>query len=174
MKKVFCVLAVAALFVVSFSSCGGNTKTATELLTQKNGWVLSSATSEPAYHMLDGTVAQDLINDKYLYDFEAAYIIVFNENGNEIVKPGKVVAGEEVPDDECYRAETSLGNWTFDNAENPSIISLQIPFFYDEAMEVCKLVSLTENEMRIQCTINDNADPAKQICTFMLNYVPAK
>ena len=122
MKKVLSVLAIAALFVVSFSSCGGNEKTATELLTQKNGWVLSSATSAPAYQMLDGSFAGDLINDGYLYDFEAAYIIAFNENGNEIVKPGKVVAAEDF-DGDAYREETSLGNWSFDKTENPEYIN---------------------------------------------------
>ena len=137
MKKVLSVLAIAALFVVSFSSCGGNEKTATELLTQKNGWVLSSATSAPAYQMLDGSFAGDLINDGYLYDFEAAYIIAFNENGNEIVKPGKVVAAEDF-DGDAYREETSLGNWSFDKTENPEYITLQIPFFYDEEAEYCQ------------------------------------
>ena len=171
MKKVFCVLAVAALFVLSFSSCGKE-KTATELLTQKNGWVLSSATSAPAYQMLDGSYAGDLINDGYLYDFEAAYIIAFNENGNEIVKPGKVVAAEDF-DGDAYRAETSLGNWAFDKTENPEYISMQIPFFYDEAAEYCQILSLTENELRIKCTINDD-DITKQTCSFTLTYVPAK
>ena len=68
MKKVLSVLAVAALFLVGITSCTQE-KTATEMLTQKNGWVLSSATSAPAYQMLDGSFAADLINDGYLYDF---------------------------------------------------------------------------------------------------------
>ena len=173
MKKVLSVLAIAALFVVSFSSCGGNEKTATELLTQKNGWVLSSATSAPVYQMLDGSYAGDLINDGYLYDFEAAYIIAFNENGNEIVKPGKVVAAEDF-DGDAYRAETSLGNWAFDKTENPEYITMQVPFFYDEDAEYCQILSLTENELRIKCTINDDDNPAKQTCSFTLTYVPAK
>ena len=173
MKKVLSVLAIAALFVVSFSSCGGG-KTAAELLTQKKGWVLSSATSDPAYQLSDGSQAQDLISDKYLEDFEVAYVIFFNENGNEIVKPGKVVAPENFDPEWCYRAETSLGNWSFDNAENPSLINMQIPFFYDDAQEICYLKSLTENELRIQCVMNDEDNPAKQQCTFTLTYVPAK
>lgn len=172
MKKVLSVLAIVALFIVSFSSCGKE-KTATELLTQKNGWVLSSATSAPAYQMLDGSFAGDLINDGYLEDFEAAYIILFNENGGEIVKPGKV----EVPadwDGDAYTAETSLGNWSFDNADNPEYINMQIPFFYDEIAEKCQVLSLTEDEFRIKCTINDDDDPAKQTCSFTLTFVPAK
>ena len=172
MKKVLSVLAVAALFVLSFSSCG-NEKTATELLSQKNGWVLSSATSAPAYQMLDGSYAADLINDGYLYDFEAAYIITFNENGSEVVKPGKVVAADDF-DGDAYRAETSLGNWAFDKNENPEYITMQVPFFYDEDPEYCQILSLTENELRIKCTINDDDNPAKQTCSFTLTYVPAK
>ena len=39
MKKVLSVLAIAALFLVGITSCTQE-KTATELLTQKNGWVL--------------------------------------------------------------------------------------------------------------------------------------
>lgn len=173
MKKVLSVLAVAALFLVGITSCTQE-KTATELLTQKNGWVLSSATSAPAYQMLDGSFAADLINDGYLYDFEAAYVIAFNENGSEIVKPGKVVAPEDFDPEWCYRAETSLGNWAFDNAENPQFITMQVPFFYDEASEYCQILSLTENELRIKCTINDDDNPAKQTCSFTLTYVPAK
>ena len=173
MKKVLSVLAIAALFVVSFSSCGGKEKTATELLTQKNGWVLSSATSAPAYLMSDGSYAGDLINDGYLYDFEAAYIIVFNENGNEIVKPGKVTAADDF-DGDAYRAETSLGNWSFDNAENPEYISMQVPFFYDEAAEKCQVLALTDDEFRIKCTIDDTENPTKHDYSFTLTFVPAK
>jgi len=173
MKKVLSVLAVAALFLVGITSCTQE-KTATEMLTQKNGWVLSSATSAPAYQMMDGSFAADLINDGYLYDFEAAYVIAFNENGSEIVKPGKTVAPEDFDPEWCYRAETSLGNWFFDNAENPQFITMQVPFFYDEAPELCQILSLTENELRIKCTINDDDNPAKQTCSFTLTYVPAK
>ena len=42
MKKVFSVLAVAAMLLVSFSACTGD-ETYADLLTQKKGWVLSTA-----------------------------------------------------------------------------------------------------------------------------------
>lgn len=175
MKKVFCVMAVFAMVVLAFTSCKKE-KTYTDLLTQSKGWVLVSATSDPAYHMLNGSTATDLIKDKYLKDFEVDYIIVFNENGGEIVKPGKVVAPDSIPSDECYRAETSLGNWSFDNAENPTKINMQIPFFYDKEVEICYLKTLTEDELRIQCVIDDINNPVKadNKCTFTLTYQPAK
>jgi len=175
MKKVLSVLAIAALVLVSFTSCNKE-KTSTQLLTQSKGWVLTSATSDPAYHMQDGSQAADLIKDKYLKDFEVGYIIVFNENGSEIVKPGKIVAPDSIPDEDCYRVETSLGNWEFDNAENPSILNMQIPFFYDKEVEKCYLKNLTESELRIQMQMNDINNPTKadNVCTFTLVFEPAK
>ena len=180
MKKVFCVLAVAALFLVGITSCT-QPKTATELLTQKNGWVLSSATSAPAYHLSDGSFATDLMTEGYLMSWELDDIIVFNENGSHLLKPGKNVP-ESAADG--FVAETSLGNWAFDNAENPEFIFMQVPFLYDydaegnftfdAAVEKCQVLALTENELRIKCTIDDTENPAKEVYSFTLTYVPAK
>ena len=180
MKKVLSVLAVAALFLVSFSGCGHD-KTATELLTQKNGWVLSSATSSPAYQLSDGSFATDLMTEGYLMAWELDDIIVFNENGSHLLKPGKNIP-ESAADG--YVAETSLGNWSFDKAENPEFISMQVPFLYDydaegnftfdAPAEKCQILALTENELRIKCTIDDTENPAKDVYSFTLTYVPAK
>ena len=85
MKKVLSVLAIAALFLVGVTSCTQE-KTATELLTQKNGWVLSSATSSPAYHLSDGSFATDLMTEGYLMAWELDDIIVFNENGSHLFR----------------------------------------------------------------------------------------
>ena len=151
MKKVLSVLAIAALFVVSFSSCGGG-KTATELLTQKKGWVLSSATSSPAYQLTDGSYATNLMTEGYLKAWELDDIIVFNENGSHLLNPGKNLP-ESAADG--FVAETSLGNWSFDNVENPEYIFMQVPFLFDfdaegnftfdDAVEKCQVLSLTEN-----------------------------
>jgi len=169
MKKVFSVLAVAAMVLVSFSGCTSD-KTYTDLLTQSKGWVLSAATSSPAYEMSDGSYVTDLINDGYLYDYEVDDVILFNANGGEIVQPGTLVPGEG---ETGYSAETAVGSWSFDNETLPTILNMQVPFFYDDEVEVCKLLSLTESELRISCTINDD-DVAKGTYSFILTYVPAK
>ena len=171
MKKVFCVLAVAALFLVSFVGCNGG-QTYTEMLTQKKGWVLSSATSNPPYEMSDQSLVSDLMTEGYLYDFENDYIIIFNEDGTEYVKPGKTVAPEGTED--AYTAETFIGNWRFDNEILPTLLYMQVPFFYDEEIEVCKILTLTKDELKLSCTINDDDPTAKGTYSFILTYVPAK
>ena len=174
MKKVLSVLAVAALVLVSFSGCNGD-KTYTDILTQSKGWVLSSATSTPAYRMMDGSFVEDLMHDGYLKNFENEYVITFNADGSEYVKPGKTVAPEDYEGD-AYRAETKIGTWRFDNELIPLLLYMQVPFFYDEDVEVCQISSLTEKELKIRCTIQDYNPEAKydNDCTFTLTFVPAK
>ena len=172
MKKVFSVLAVAAMLLISFAGCNKD-QTATQILTGNKGWVLSAAKSNPDYVMNDGSLVEDLINEGYLYDFEAAYIITFNENGNQTVKPGKVAVPADF-DGDAYTAETSLGNWSFDNADNPTWIKMQVPFFYDDVQEDCKILTLTKDEFKISCTINDDAPMSKGTYSFILTSVPAK
>lgn len=168
MKKVLSVLAIAALVLVSFTSCNPQEQSMTEKLTISKGWVLSAAESTPAYEMLDGTLVSNLFNG-YLEEWEKEYITVFNANGSEIVKPGKVVA----PSSELgYTEETSLGNWTFN--EDETRIMMQVPFFMDEDIEICNIVRLTKDEFVVNCTINDDENPAKGTYTFTLTYVPAK
>ena len=60
MKKVFSVLAVAALILVSFSSCDPQEKSMAEMLTISKGWVLQSATSSPDYVMSTGDLSWQL------------------------------------------------------------------------------------------------------------------
>lgn len=172
MKKVFSVLAVVAMFLISFSGCNQD-QSYTDLLIQKKGWVLSSATSNPPYQMEDQSLVSDLMTEGYLYDFENEYVITFNEDGTEYVKPGKTVAPEDF-DGDAYRAETQIGNWRFDNDLIPSLLYMQVPFFYDEDVEVCKLLSLTKDELKVSCTINDDDPAAKGTYSFILTYVPAK
>ena len=62
MKKTLSVLAIAAMLLVSFSCCTGD-QTFTTMLTQKKGWVLSSATSNPSYEMSDGSLVTNLMTE---------------------------------------------------------------------------------------------------------------
>jgi len=170
MKKVFSVLAVAALFLVCLTGCNQD-KTYADLLTQSKGWVLSTATSNPPYEMQDHSLVSDLMTEGYLTDFEKDYIITFNADGSMYVKPGKTVA----PNDEVgYTAETRLGTWRFDNELIPTLLYMQVPFFMDEDVEVCKILSLTKDELKLSCTINDDDPYAKGTYSFILTYVPAK
>jgi hypothetical protein len=170
MKKTLSVLAIAAMLLVSFSCCTGD-QTFTTMLTQKKGWVLSSATSNPSYEMSDGSLVTNLMTEGYLRPFENEYIITFNEDGTEYVKPGKTVAPSA---EEGYMAETQIGTWRFDNDLIPTLLYMQVPFFMDEDVEVCKILSLTKDELKVSCTINDDEPTAKGTYSFILTYVPAK
>lgn len=169
MKRNILVLAVIAIFAVALTSCGNqNKKTNTGKLCIEKGWVLSAATSSPAYALSDGSYATNLMTEGYLYDYELDDIIKFETNGNM-----KINGGAKVPETGDYQAEDKgVGTWAFNSDE--SKLTMQIPFFYDEATETVDILSLTETELRIKYTFNDYTAPAKTVYSFTLTYVPAK
>lgn len=172
MKKV--LSAVALFAVVLFAGCGGQQqKTSADYLTkQTKGWVLTAATSDPAYVMTSGERITDIYNDGYLKDFERDYILIFQENGSLIVKPGKHVAPSA---QEGYTAETNIGTWQITtDLVYGEILTCQIPFFYDTDEEVCRIVSINDKEMNLNCTIDDEDPAAKAIYTFRMKFEPAK
>jgi len=172
MKKTFLVLAAAAMIILGFTSCGSD-KTYSELLMeQTKGWVLSAATSDPAYELSTGRSTANLL-DGYLYDEEADDIITFKENGIMTIDPGS-----NVGDGYGYQS-TVIASWNI--SADQSTLNMQIPFFYDETsmmydaeIEGCSIVSLTSKELVIAYTFNDDESPAKGTYTFTLTYVPAK
>ena len=151
--------------------------TATELLTIPKGWVLSEATSSPAYNMLNGECIDNLMHG-YLFDFEIDDVIHFLSNGTHFVNPGIMIPGEGVG----YTQETSMGQWHFDNPDNPSYLYMQIPFIYgenpntyDPAIEECRLISLTTDMLKISFVYIDDEykNSTKGTYVFTLTYVPA-
>ena len=170
MKK---VLSVVALFaVILFVGCDLKEKTFADYLTQQTkGWVLTAATSDPAYIMKNGERVTDLYNGGYLTAWEKEYVLIFQENGNVIVKPGKTVAPSA---EDGYTAETNIGNWIINNVDGMDLLNCQIPFFMDEDVEVCRIVSLDNKKMELNCTINDDTPASKGTYTFRLTYEPAK
>lgn len=169
MKKLTLVFTVVLAMGVLFTSCKKD-KTNTELLTISKGWVLSAATSSPAYALSDTSFATNLMTDGYLLECELDDVIKFSENGAQTI----------VPNDVCvdgYQLETAA-LWSF--LEEETILKMQLPFFYnddwtsyDAEFEECKILSLTEDELRIKFTFNDDETPAKGTYSFTLTYVPA-
>ena len=168
MKRNILVLAVIAIFAVALTSCGNKEKTNTEKLCIEKGWVLSAATSSPAYELSNGTFATDLMTEGYLFDYELDDILKFETNGNM-----KINGGSNVPETGDYQAEDKgVGTWEFTNDEQK--LKFQIPFFYDEAQEEAEILELTETQLRVKYTFNDYANPTKKVYSFTLTYVPAK
>ena len=180
MKKVLSVLAVAALFVLAFTSCKPEEKTYADYLKkQTKGWVLNSAISSPDYEMSNGDLVADLF-DGYLYDWEKDYVIVFNENGSEIVKPGKTVAPSA---EDGFIAETSLGNWRIEegvvrNGVSYDFLYMYIPFVIHQDGSIplaeCQIITLNDDMLRIKYCFNDDEIGAKGDYEWTLTYVPAK
>lgn len=161
---------VTAIVLVGLVGCHKDNQTATDILTGTNGWVLSTAFSDPRYHLSDGGYASDLINDGYLNIFEAYYILVFTSTGGEIVKPGDVPAPSD--GEGFFKKETTLGNWEFNNPDNPTTITMYIPFLYKEGLINCQILNLTKDEFKIKFKVQDDEESAKKTCTFTLTYVP--
>lgn len=172
MKKTFFALAIAALFAVNFSSCE-KIKTTAEILTENTkGWVLSAGTSDPAYILQSGRSIENLL-DGYLYDCEKDDIIIFQENGTQVINPGSEI------DPEWGYQTTTLATWSL--SDDNTHLFMQIPFFYDKTgltydieQEECRIVSVSPKELVVEFAFNDNESPSKGEYKFTLTYVPAK
>lgn len=172
MKRTFFALFAAAVLVFSFASCGDQ-KSYTEILTeQTKGWVLSVATSDPAYVMYSGAHVTNLM-EGYLDKCELDDIITFKEGNIMTIDPGT-----EIQEGFGYQAVVSA-NWNL--SADQTTLNMQIPFFYnddytmyDQAMESCSIIALSSKELVLSYSFNDNESPAKGEYTFTLTYVPAK
>jgi len=139
-----------------------------EKLCIPNGWKLINATSFPAYRLIGGEYIGNLISA--MYNFEAAYILIFKDNHMQFVKPGTAVA----PDASMgYATLTNLGNWNFNNDYNPTSINMQVPYLhflnYTSTITSIQIISLTNTEFKINCNIQDGNDTHD----FVLTFVPA-
>jgi len=170
MKKNILNVAVIAIFGLSLlaSSCTKTETSTTDNLTgAKNGWVLSKATSSPAYLMSDGiTHVTDLMEEGYLLSCELDDVIKFAENGGLTVNPGKDEQNAATGD--CAAATEYASTWSYD--EETKQLYFQIPFFYDKELEMATVLSSTADEFRVSYTFNDVASPTKEIYTFTLTY----
>lgn len=173
MKKTLLVAAMAAVCAVFFTACPTPEEktTADYLMSPKKGWILQAATSSPAYELLDGSFATDLINDGYLHEYELDDIMTFTQADGfnyQIINPGNNID----PEGEGYQQEVKY-LWAFD-AVDEGWIYMQVPFFYDDVQEYCQILKINDEEFRFKCTVNDDDVEAKGTYSFTLTYVPAK
>ena len=175
MKKVFCVMAVAALFLLNGCNPTSETPITDILKSAKKGWVMTSVKSVPAYQLSAGVMLEELYADGdyehstgFFYSYEKDDAIIFGENGVETIDPGTLL-----PEDpsEPYQSATAA-TYLVDEANEQ--ISFQMPWEYDEQLELCSVVSCDKNQLVIKYTRNDDDNPAKAQNTFTITYVPAK
>lgn len=165
-KSTLSIIVVAAVCMLAFSSCTKE-KTMTEMLQLKKGWTLSTATSSPSYNLNEGGQITNLF-DGYVFDCEKDDIIKFKEDGFEYMNPGDDVCDNQAAD------ESSIGSYSLN--EDAMTMDMQIPFFYDAAVESVKIVELTEDVLKVNYTFTETAATTKAPgdYTFTLTYVPAK
>lgn len=168
MKKALSIVSLALVCVFAFTSCEKE-KTMEEMLTIEKGWKMSAATTTPYWTLGDNTQITDLLNGGYFFDCEKDDVIKFKADGYEYLNQGKDVCEGEPAD------ETSLGKWALN--EEAKTLEMQLPFFYDDAVEHVKIAELTEDVLKINYTYVLGGDPVKGVpgtYTFTITYVPAK
>ena len=99
------------------------------------------------------------MKDGYLEECELDEIIKFAENGGLTINPGDEVCGTETE----YAATWSL-------SEDLSTLNFQLPFFYDDEVEKCQILNLTENQLRVKFTFDDYEAGAKTKYSFTVTY----
>ena len=166
-KNILSVIAIALVGIIAFTSC--EKQTMTDYLTTEKGWKLTAATTTPYWTLNDNTQITDLIAGGYVYECETDDVIKFNADGYEYMNPGANVC-EWQPSQ-----ESSLGKWEIN--EESKVLNMQIPFFYDEEMESCKIVTLNKDELQVQYTWELTENDAKGVpgtYTFTLTYERVK
>jgi len=156
MKKTF--LATMALIVAfAFTACDKPVPTNEELLTQKKGWELSTATSYPPYTNLDGETSEDLTK-VYFLECELDDILYFYTTKGSTMNFGK-----EICDDQQGK-EVSLGNWKF-VGEKEEVLEFHLPYFLDDndnyALLEAKVQVLDENTLTLRIPITFEDNPTK-------------
>jgi len=161
MKRVISVATVVALAAVIFSSCGSE-KTPEELLTYKNGWKMSKATSTPAYKNNDGVEDADLF-ESYFYECEQKDVLYFKSDGD-----GKrTVLAHGCFDD----GKETTGTWEFSDSDG-KLLKFRIPFFEEEKYATVDVTKLEEDvfEFTYSWTKAGTTDEYK----FRITYAHAK
>ena len=181
MKKVLCVMAVAALLMLNGCNTTSETPITDVLKSAKKGWVMTSVKSVPAYQLEAGVSLEELFadgdyehNTGFFFSYEKDDAIIFGENGVETIDPGTLIP--EAPD--AYQIAT-VAAYTVDevNAE----ILFQMPWelnadftMYDDPFEKCSVQEYSKDKLVLKYTRNDDDNPAKAQNTFTITYVPAK
>lgn len=175
MKKVLSVMAVAAMLL--FSSCDPSvslTPITDVLQSAKKGWVMTSVKSVPAYQLESGAALEELFADGD-YEHNTGFFkvaekddaIIFGEDGVETIDPGTVLP----EDGSAYQTAVTT---SYSVNELTEQIYLQIPFEYDELVEVCTVKSYNKKELVLQYVRKEIEDDAKSQNTWTITLVPVK
>ena len=129
MKKMFLAV-LTAMIAFSFFACDKPGKTNEEMLTTTKGWVMTAATSNPAYIMDDdsGNAYTNLYKDFFEdYELDDIYTYATVEKGKGLqIDPKKI--GKY-----GYQQLVTVGVWSLFN--NGTQLTTKVPGFYDQDEE---------------------------------------
>ena len=168
MKKLFLV-AITILVAFAFSACTSTEKTTEELLTQKKGWVLTSATSVPAFVPFEGAPNVDLFKS-FFYECELDDINIYKVGGDMMLNYGKDICTGQTGKEEF------LGKWKFIEGKE-DVIQTYLTAYYDDKGNYdpleAKIASISETNLTLVIPIFEyrKVDPTY---TFTLSYKVAK
>ena len=164
MKKIFLAV-LTAMIAFSFLACDKTDKTNEEMLTTKKGWVMTAATSDPAYIMDDGTGnhVTDLYKNMFeTYEKDDIYTYATVEDGQALKVDPKTIGTYG------YQKLETLGIWRlFDNDKQ---LVTKVPGFYDFdektgvwTMDVVSNVTISETTLTYSYTWKTNDPAAKAL-----------
>ena len=143
MKKNILIVAICAVIAVVFTACPKPELTDEQLLTHSKGWVLSTATSVPAYENKDGVKSENLFVS-FFDQCELDDILYFSKDGGSTMNFGKEICSWD------NGTQMSLGNWRFVDATK-EVLEFHLPYFFaangiNLALLEAKVVTLTDKE----------------------------
>ena len=146
---------MAIAIAVLFTACPVVEKDQEELLTQKKGWTMLTATSDRAYTNFDGISSENLFVS-FFYECELDDILHFDIN-----KSSKMDFGKDICDDQTGK-EVGLGNWKF---KSEKVLEYHLPYFFDDndnfALLEGAVVVLDETTLTIRVPVEFYDDPVK-------------
>jgi len=176
-KTLFALMALTLVCAIALSSCTKKEEetepvppTKTELLTQVKGWVLTSATSVPAFVPNVGTPNEDLF-ESFFEECEIDDINIFKTNGDMVIKYGGTLCAGQTG------AEEFLGKWKFIEGKEDVIQFYLLAYYEDNGnyspLEA-KIVNINETTLQLRVPIYESKKKVDPTYQFILSYKVAQ
>ena len=117
MKKMFLAV-LTAMIAFSFLACTKE-KSVEEMLTQKKGWELTTATCSPAYKLWSGATTTNLF-EGYISSCELDDVMIFDPNYAQILDLGKDLCTDQ------SGKQLALGVWKLIDDDH---LDLYLPYY---------------------------------------------
>jgi len=133
-----------------------------DLITQENGWLLTAATSFPAFVNWMGISSENLFVS-FFYECELDDILYFKKNYSQIINSGKMLC------EPAQAKEISLGNWRI--IKDEEVLEFQLPYFFTEddyfVRLEAKIMVLNDNTLilRLPLMFDDGLKIGKRVFT---------